>query len=191
MTKSPYQRKTRSDKFPLTLHETGQFCKKIKGKIYYFGTDKKTAFNRYLEQAAYLHTGKQPKSRSASGELSIKTLCNLYVDHQDARAAIGEIKLRHIPDQISLLKGFVMFVGSHRLVSDISTVGLQNYRKKLIKEGKSPNTINNRLAAVKAMYNWALDNEIIDHSPRGLSIGNKTEKQATDYDSQSPTGHSQ
>lgn len=33
-------RKTLSDKFPLTLHKIGQFCKKIKGKIYYFGNDK-------------------------------------------------------------------------------------------------------------------------------------------------------
>jgi hypothetical protein len=66
MTKSKYQGKTRSDKFPLTLHKTGQFCKKIKGKIYYFGTDKKTAFNRYLEQAAYLRADKQPKSRMFS-----------------------------------------------------------------------------------------------------------------------------
>ena len=33
-------RKKRSDKFPLTLHPTGQYCKKIKGKIRYFGTEK-------------------------------------------------------------------------------------------------------------------------------------------------------
>jgi len=37
------KRKTRSDKFPLTLHPTGQFCKKVKGKLYYFGNDKKLA----------------------------------------------------------------------------------------------------------------------------------------------------
>jgi len=54
-------RKTRSDKFPLTLHKTGQFCKKIRGKLYYFGTDKKLALQRYLEQAAYLHSGKLVK----------------------------------------------------------------------------------------------------------------------------------
>ena len=166
MAKSNSKRKTRSDKFPLTLHRTGQFCKKIKGKIYYFGTDQKTALNRYLEQAAFLHAGKLPKPKCAGDALSIKTLCNLYLDHQDARAVIGEIKLRHISDQISLLRAFVRFVGPNRLLSDISTVDLQNYRKKLIKAGKSPNTINNRIAAVKAMYSWALDNEIIDNSPR-------------------------
>ncbi len=58
MAKPDSKRKTRSDKYPLTLHPTGQFCKKIKGKLYQFGTDKKTALERYFEQAAYLHTGK-------------------------------------------------------------------------------------------------------------------------------------
>jgi hypothetical protein len=66
MVKSNTKRKTRSDKFPLTLHPTGQYCKKIKGKIYYFGTDKQLALERYLDQAVYLHTGKgvNPKSKS-------------------------------------------------------------------------------------------------------------------------------
>jgi len=49
------KRKTRSDKFPLTLHPTGQYCKKIKGKIRYFEIDKKKALEKYLAQATYLH----------------------------------------------------------------------------------------------------------------------------------------
>ena len=48
-------RKTRSDKFPLTLHPTGQYCKKIKGKIHYFGSNKQKAFQKYLDQATWLH----------------------------------------------------------------------------------------------------------------------------------------
>ena len=176
MAKTDSKRKTRSDKFPLTLHKTGQYCKKIKGKLYYFGTDKKAALNRYLEQAAYLHAGKLPRPKSTGHTLSIKTLCNLYLDHQESRSTIGEIKLRHLYDQTSLLRDFVRFVGPNRAVSDISTVDLQNYRKKLIKTGKSPNTINNRITAAKAMYNWAVDNEIIDHSPRLRAVKKITPK---------------
>jgi len=170
MVKTSAKRKTRSDKFPLTLHKTGQFCKKIRGKIYYFGTDKKEALSRYLRQADYLHSGRIPKAQFAEGELSIKTLCNLYLDHQESRAAIGEIKPRHLYDQTSLLRDFVRFVGSNRVLSDIVTVDLQNYRKKLIKLDKAPSTINNRLTAVKAMYNWAVDNEIIESCPRLRAI---------------------
>jgi len=50
-------RKTRSDKFPPTLHKTGQYCKKILSKIHYFGSDKKSALQRYLEQATLLNLG--------------------------------------------------------------------------------------------------------------------------------------
>ncbi len=107
MAKSKSKRKTRSDKFPLTLHNTGQFCKRIKGKLYYFGTNKQEALQRYLEQAAYLHAGKAPTPRSSKDRLSIKILCNLYLDHQESRAEIGEIQLRQVSDQILLLKDFV------------------------------------------------------------------------------------
>jgi len=47
MAKSKSKRKTRSDKSPRTLHKTGQFCKKIKGKLYYFGKDKRVALQHF------------------------------------------------------------------------------------------------------------------------------------------------
>ena len=46
------RRKTRSDKFPLTLHPTGQYCKKIRSSFYYFGKDKQQALQRYLEESS-------------------------------------------------------------------------------------------------------------------------------------------
>jgi glycosyltransferase involved in cell wall biosynthesis len=38
-------------------------------------------------------------------------------------------------------------------------VDLQQYRAKLIEDGKAPTTINNRLRAVKAVFHWARDDE--------------------------------
>ena len=88
------KRKTRSDKFPLTLHPTGQYCKKIKGKLYYFGSDKKRALDRYLEQAAYLHAGRNPQNSSINS-ITIKNLCNLYLEHQNSNVGAGQISADH------------------------------------------------------------------------------------------------
>ena len=157
--------KAHSKKTPLTLHKTGQYCKKIKGKIYYFGKDKKIAKQRYYEQAAYLHTGKGSISKASEENISIRYLCNLYLEIQQSRVAAGQIKLRNILDQRSLLRDFVRFVGPNRNVADITTMDLQHYFSKLVRANKSANTINNRLAAVKAMYSWSLNNEVISTCP--------------------------
>ncbi len=126
MAKRNSKRKKRSDKFPLTLHPTGQYCKKIKGKLYYFGTDKREALRRYLEQASHLHAGKGFKPSSSEDEISLTTVFNLYLEHQESRVAAGDIGLRQLHDQTSLLRRFARFIGPNRSISDISTIDLQN-----------------------------------------------------------------
>jgi hypothetical protein len=68
------KRKTRSDKFPLTFHTTGQYCKKIKGKMYYFGSDKKEAIQRYLGKAAYLHGHQENLQKPIEDHMTLKQL---------------------------------------------------------------------------------------------------------------------
>ena len=68
---SVQKRKTRSDKFPLTLHKTGQYCKKIKGKIYYFGKDKQLALERYLEQASLLHHNRNSVTKKKNTDMTL------------------------------------------------------------------------------------------------------------------------
>ena len=43
-------RKKPAGKFPLTLHRTSQWCKKVRGKLLYFGKDEKAALNRWLDE---------------------------------------------------------------------------------------------------------------------------------------------
>lgn len=174
-------RKTRSDKFPLTVHKTGQFCKKICGKIYYFGSDKKIALLRYLDQATMLHSGKlKSKTQNSNEIISLKYLINLYLEFQQSRVSIGQIKIRHLSDQKILLKDFARFIGVNSSSSSLTTLDLQSYVANLIKKKKAPNTINNRIAVIKAMFHWAVENEIVDHGPNLKAIKKitkiKTEK---------------
>jgi len=92
MAKTNSKRKTRSDKFPLTLHPTGQYCKKIKGKLYYFGSNKQQALQKYLRYASDLHYAERDSSHAFSeGEITLKSLCNLYLEHQLCRMQGGDL----------------------------------------------------------------------------------------------------
>jgi integrase len=158
------KRTTRSDKFPLTLHPTGQYCKKIKNKLYYFGTDKREAHRRYVEQAAALHAGRQPMGISSDEAITIKLLANIYLDHQQGKVEHGEMSAQYYADEIRCLKNLVLFLGQHTLIREISTLDLQNYKRKLSKKYSS-SRLNLNIAVMKAMFHWAVKNEVIQKAP--------------------------
>ena len=115
------RRKTRSDKFPLTLHPTGQYCKKIKGRIHYFGTDKKHALERYLDQATYLHGCQDVKAARGNGSMALNELCDRYLRYQHAKVLAGELTPKHYTDQIDSLGRLVSFLGKGPRIKNIST----------------------------------------------------------------------
>lgn len=162
--------KRHSNKFPLTLHPTGQYCKKVRGRLYYFGKNKRDALERYLQQATLLHSGQIGRAGESYNGLQIKTLCNMYLDHQNSRVKSGEIKLGQVYDQTIALKNFVCFLGPNRVLSDVSTLDLQNYKSSLVKRKLSAGRINNHISAIKAMYHWAHHNEVISSIPNLAAI---------------------
>jgi hypothetical protein len=93
------KRKRRSDKFPLTLHPTGQYCKKIKGKMRSFGTDKKKALKRYLAQATYLHGVHSLLQNASNGKMTLKLLCDLYLQYQHSRVLADNVTPKHYSDR--------------------------------------------------------------------------------------------
>ncbi|HBG26988.1 MAG: hypothetical protein A2Y10_15415 [Planctomycetes bacterium GWF2_41_51] len=157
------KRKTRSDKFPLTLHPTGQFCKKIKGKLYYFGKDKKIALQRYLEQAAFLHTGKTILIEKEDS-LALKTLCNLYLEYQEKKVQANNLSAGHFQDQVKSLRKFTTFLGQYCEIEQIGTLDLQNYKQKLLK-CFSAQRVNLNIGIMKAMFHWAKKNDVLKNIP--------------------------
>jgi len=116
------------NRFPLTLHPTGQYCKKIHGRIYYSGRDKQEALRLCHQQATSLHMGRSGSAK-VNSNLSLRTLSNLCLDHQDSRATVGEISHRHFYDVQSRLREFAKLVGPTRKVHGITTLQVQSYRQ--------------------------------------------------------------
>ena len=79
--------------FPLTAHNNGQWCKKIRGKIHFFGVwkDPEEALNRYLRAAADLHAGRRPTENLHPDTPTVKVACNEYLTYQQERLDVGEI----------------------------------------------------------------------------------------------------
>ena len=179
------RRRTRSDKFPLTLHPTGQYCKKINGKIYYFGTKKKQALKRYLDQATYLHGYPCATAKGSDGSMPLRQLCDLYLGYQHARVRAGAITGRHYADQVKSLNKLMSFLGKGRRIRAISTLDLQNYKQQLQNAHSTAQRPNSHIGTMKAMFHWARRNDILERIPNidAISKGKIIQQQRHTFDS--------
>ncbi len=133
--------------------------------MYYFGKDKQPAYERYLREAAALHSG-QGRVASPEGGYTVADLCNLYLDHEADRVQVKKITARQYADMKSRLKAFADHVGRDRLVTEIRPIDVVNYQRKLIREEKAANTINNTIASIKAPFHWGERIDLIQQGPR-------------------------
>ena len=80
--------------FPLTTHNNGQWCKKIRAKVHFFGVWEapEAALETYLRVANDLHAGRQPSTISLTGDgLTVKQACNRYLTYQLSKVESEEL----------------------------------------------------------------------------------------------------
>src|ERR1035437_3314661 len=108
--------------FPLTAHNNGQWCKKIRGKVHFFGVwaDPQAALDHYLRVADDLHAGRKPRESTLAGpDVTVKGVANHYLTYQARRVEQGEITPRWLDDCLRTAEHFVRFMGTGRLALDI------------------------------------------------------------------------
>src|SRR3954451_10484799 len=82
--------------FPLFPHATRRWAKKIRGEMRYFGPwdDPDGALKKYLEQKDALHAGRKPRDEEGTAGLTLKDLCNKYLNAKRALVESGELAER-------------------------------------------------------------------------------------------------
>ncbi|KKS44691.1 MAG: hypothetical protein A2Y13_02365 [Planctomycetes bacterium GWC2_45_44] len=159
------KRKTRSDKFPLTLHRTGQYCKKVKGKMYYFGSDRKEALQKYLDQSTYLHGHQEDLPKPTKDHMTLKQLCDMYLKYQYSKLQANDLTASHHNEQIGSLNKLMASLGQNIEINNISTLDLQNYKRKIQKSHVSVCRLNLHISIMKAVFHWARKNDVLVNIP--------------------------
>ena len=165
-TKSPKRSKSRAKpRFPLWQHAgTGQWCKKIGGHRYYFGTDKDSALAEYLRVKEDREAGREPPPKDDQ-RVTLKTLVNTFLTHKTSAVAIGELTQRTFNGYLTTCEGLASALGKNTAVESIRPEELLAYRRKLA-ETNGPTSLGNEITRVRTVFIFAFENGLIDKPVR-------------------------
>ena len=151
--------------FPLTAHPAGYWCKKIRGRIHYFGPwdDPDGALAKYLAEKDALHAGRKP--RLDPDALTVKDLANAFLNAKREAVEVGELSPRTWSDYKDVCDEVVAAFGKSRLVTDLDPDDFATLRRRLA-ERWSPGTLGNFIQRVRVVFKYAVDNDLIDRPVR-------------------------
>ena len=171
--------KPRKD-FPLTPHHrSGQWCKKVRGKIYYFGKldDPDAALKKWVEQKDYLLAGLVPPSRvklppatapedafaKTDGDaLLLRDLTNHYLSDSQERLEQGEIQTATFLDRNAACERLFDFFDRYRAVESLTPVDFAAFRSHLATAKKRKKHQGGRRLKKKNVSLLTLRNRIRD-----------------------------
>lgn len=160
--------------FPLTPHNNGQWCKKVRGTVHFFGvwSDWSAALKRYEQQAADLHSGRSPQPSVPAETVTIKMVGNAFLTYQLEKVQATQISGRWFEDCRRVVVHFAKCMGKDRTASHLRGSDFQRYRRILANVGLTGDrglgvyALTRAIAVVKGMFMWASDTSILDETPR-------------------------
>jgi len=160
--------RTKPDKphrdFPLTPHGNGQWCKKIRYKLHYFGPwdDPDAALERYLDTKDDLLAGRTPRNRDG---LTVRQLVNRFLAVKESLVDTGEITKRHWQNYHDTCERIIKTFGRGRLVEDLRAEDFEKLRAVYAK-GVGPETLGNDVQRTRSVFKYAWDADLIDRPVR-------------------------
>jgi integrase len=148
--------------YPLTAHPAGYWCKKIRGKIHYFGRwhDPDAALKEYERQADALHTGRKPREITTGG-CTVKQLCNKFLNAKHALSEAGELSPRTLADYKACCGVLVSRFGAGRLVADLDTSDFADLRNHMAKSW-GPHMVGKYIQITRCVCKYGFDAGLLE-----------------------------
>jgi hypothetical protein len=148
-------------KFPIFKHSGGQWCKKVKGRHYYFGSwatdpDGEQALADWLGRKEGILAGMDRlRVYSTPDGMTLGDLMGRYLENRRQAMLAGDLALTTYRGYLTELEEFANTVGTGATVAAIRPEHFSAYAKHLMAERKLGRHSRRRtLSYVKAMLNW-------------------------------------
>jgi len=143
--------------FPLTVHPAGQWSRRIKGKVRYFGAlgDPDRALKLWLTEKDYLLAGVEPPT-CAEG-MTVGELLTAHLKDVDKRIEAGELSMwtrTHYRPLPAIFKAAGLFGMPVRL---LAPGHFEKIKEVLVDSKLSLRSQATRIADIKAVFSWGAD----------------------------------
>ena len=160
--------------FPLRLHATGQWCKKIRQRTIYFGTEADATLKKYLEQRDDLQAGRTPRVQGDG--LTVRDLANRFLTQKKSAVDSEELSPRTFGDYFATCERLCDAFGKTRLVVDLDTDDFERLRAAYSKT-RGLVSVANLVRNVRIIFKFGYDAGLIQQPVR-FGPGFKTPSKA-------------
>lgn len=160
--------KPRSD-FPLFAHRNGQWAKKIKGRLWYFGKwdDPDGALRNFVDQRDDIHAGRDPKRQTgvATPEgMTIANVVNHYLEGLNLKVVRGNLSARHFSDCVQTGAFIVKHFGRRASAGTLRAADFSAVRRAF-PASWGHEKCKNEIQRIRTVFKWAAESELIPGVP--------------------------
>ncbi|MFN0198466.1 MAG: tyrosine-type recombinase/integrase [Planctomycetaceae bacterium] len=156
--------KSTADKFPLFKHASGRWCKKVKGRFFYFGKvaddpSGELALNKWLDEKEDRLAGRTPRPKTDG--MTVMRLANAFMTAKKHLLETGEISERTYHGYYAACERLINEMGKYRLVSDLASDDFRRLRVSYSKT-RGPVSLGNEIQRVRMIFKYGFDAGLID-----------------------------
>jgi integrase len=150
--------------FPLRVHKgTGYWCKKVRGRVFYFGKvaddpNGTAALDAWLKDKDDLLAGREPRVRSEG--LTVEELCFRFLAHHEERRNNGELNPRTYQGYFATAEAVAKALGRTRVVADLVPDDFRKLRQILAKT-RGLVSLRNEMQRVRSIFKFAFDEGLV------------------------------
>ena len=177
MAKKTPPKKPKKD-FPLFPHQAGYWCKKIKGRHWYFGNwdDPEGALELYLRCGDWIKLhGEWPPDDVFQESISLAELCNRFLAFKESEVEGNRLSPRTFADYHATCKRLCDILGRDRAVAGLVSADFAAVKSHLDKT-RNNRSLGNEIGRIRVVFNYGLKEELIDRPPKYGAAFKRPEK---------------